>query len=155
MPDSSSFLPKLQLTKHLLFVTKLPPRPADYDYYWYEDDDGNWRNEYDDMGYEFDPERWDLFFKSFAHCNTHDLKLMANAVEWAKILFTLWWSAKEHLSQKTAITCWTCCLPPEGQEVVNLVVVVLLVVGIISFFFHWPCLQTSYKVLLEYWGDFL
>ena len=57
MPDSSSFLSKLQLTKHLLFVTKLPPRPADYDYYWYEDDDGNWRNEYDDMGYEFDPER--------------------------------------------------------------------------------------------------
>ena len=35
---------------------KLPPRPADYDYYWYEDDDGNWRNEYDDEGYEFDPE---------------------------------------------------------------------------------------------------
>ena len=32
---------------------RLPPRPADYDYYWYEDDDGNWRNEYDDEGYEF------------------------------------------------------------------------------------------------------
>ena len=32
---------------------KLPPRPADYDHYWYEDDDGNWRNEYDDEGYEF------------------------------------------------------------------------------------------------------
>ena len=45
------------------------------------------------------------------------------------------------------------CLPPEGQEVVNLLDVLL--VGIISFFFHWPCLQTSYKVLLDYWGDFL
>ena len=44
------------------------------------------------------------------------------------------------------------CLPPEGQEVLNLGVVLL---GIISFFFHWPCLQTSYKVLLDYWGDFL
>ena len=29
---------------------KLPPRPADYDYYWYQDEDGNWRNEYDDYG---------------------------------------------------------------------------------------------------------
>ena len=28
---------------------KLPPRPADYDYYWYQDDDGTWRNEYDDQ----------------------------------------------------------------------------------------------------------
>ena len=47
------------------------------------------------------------------------------------------------------------CLPPEGWEVVNLVVLVVLVlVGIISFFFHWPCFQTSYKVLLDYWGDF-
>eukprot|EP00095_Tigriopus_kingsejongensis_P005547 snap_masked-scaffold131_size323982-processed-gene-1.0 protein:Tk05547 transcript:snap_masked-scaffold131_size323982-processed-gene-1.0-mRNA-1 annotation:"protein-methionine sulfoxide oxidase mical3-like isoform x2" len=34
--------------------TKLPPRPADYDYFWYQDDDGNWRNEYDDEGLEFD-----------------------------------------------------------------------------------------------------
>ena len=31
-------------------VAKLPPRPADYDYYWYQDEDGNWRNEYDDYG---------------------------------------------------------------------------------------------------------
>ena len=30
--------------------SKLPPRPADYDYYWYQDEDGNWRNEYDDYG---------------------------------------------------------------------------------------------------------
>jgi hypothetical protein len=28
---------------------KLPPRPEDYDYYWYQDDDGTWRNEYDDQ----------------------------------------------------------------------------------------------------------
>ena len=39
------------------------------------------------------------------------------------------------------------CLPPEGQEVVNLLVVLG---GIISFFFHSPCLQTSYMVLLDY-----
>ena len=38
---------------------KLPPRPADYDYYYYEDEDGNWRNEYDDLGYEFDPEKYE------------------------------------------------------------------------------------------------
>ena len=31
-------------------ASKLPPRPADYDYYWYQDEDGNWRNEYDDYG---------------------------------------------------------------------------------------------------------
>ena len=31
-------------------AAKLPPRPADYDYYWYQDEDGNWRNEYDDYG---------------------------------------------------------------------------------------------------------
>ena len=42
------------------------------------------------------------------------------------------------------------CLPLEGQEVVNLLLLLLLVGGIISFFFHWPCLQTSYKVLLDY-----
>ena len=36
------------------------------------------------------------------------------------------------------------CLPPEGQEGLNLgAVVVLVLLGIISFFFHWPCLQTS------------
>ena len=35
------------------------------------------------------------------------------------------------------------CLPPEGQEVVN------LLGGIISFFFHSPCLQTSCKVLFD------
>ena len=28
---------------------KLPPRPEDYDFYWYQDDDGTWRNEYDDQ----------------------------------------------------------------------------------------------------------
>merc|ERR1712228_677832 len=38
---------------------KLPPRPADYDYYWYQDEDGNWRNEYDDYGYEYDPDRYE------------------------------------------------------------------------------------------------
>ena len=38
---------------------KLPPRPADYDYYWYQDEDGNWRNEYDDYGYVFDPDRYE------------------------------------------------------------------------------------------------
>ena len=32
---------------------------SDYDYYWYQDDDGNWRNEYDDYGYEFDPDRYE------------------------------------------------------------------------------------------------
>ena len=35
------------------------PLFADYDYYWYQDDDGNWRNEYDDYGYEFDPDRYE------------------------------------------------------------------------------------------------
>ena len=29
---------------------KLPPRPEDYDYYWYQDEDGTWKNEYDDQG---------------------------------------------------------------------------------------------------------
>ena len=29
---------------------KLPPRPEDYDYYWYQDESGTWRNEYDDYG---------------------------------------------------------------------------------------------------------
>ena len=37
-------------------TSKLPPRPWDYDDYYYQDDDGNWRNEYDDEGYEFDPD---------------------------------------------------------------------------------------------------
>ena len=40
-------------------VPKLPPRPADYDYYYYQDEEGNWWNEYDDMGYEFDPNRYE------------------------------------------------------------------------------------------------
>lgn len=31
----------------------LPPKPADYDDYWYQADDGYWYNEYDDLGYEF------------------------------------------------------------------------------------------------------
>ena len=31
--------------------SKLPPRPDDYDDYWYQDDEtGEWRNEYDDEG---------------------------------------------------------------------------------------------------------
>ena len=30
-----------------------PPRPDDFDDYWYQDDEGVWRNEYTDMGYEF------------------------------------------------------------------------------------------------------
>lgn len=38
---------------------KLPPRPDDYDYYYYQDEDGNWRNEYDDGGYVFDPDRYE------------------------------------------------------------------------------------------------
>jgi hypothetical protein len=38
------------LSKH---KTSLPPRPADYDDFWYQADNGNWYNEYDDMGYEF------------------------------------------------------------------------------------------------------
>ena len=33
------------------------------------------------------------------------------------------------------------CLPPEGQEELNLVILL----GIISFVFHWSCLQTSNK----------
>jgi hypothetical protein len=33
--------------------SSLPPRPADYDDFWYQADNGNWYNEYDDMGYEF------------------------------------------------------------------------------------------------------
>ena len=40
-------------------TAKLPPRPADYDYYWYQDEDGNWRNEYDDYGYVFDPNKYE------------------------------------------------------------------------------------------------
>jgi hypothetical protein len=40
-------------------VSKLPPRPADYDYFYYQDEEGNWWNEYDDMGYEFDPNRYE------------------------------------------------------------------------------------------------
>ena len=32
---------------------------SDYDYYWYQDEDGNWRNEYDDYGYVFDPDRYE------------------------------------------------------------------------------------------------
>ena len=33
--------------------SKLPPRPDDYDDYWYQDDEtGEWRNEYDDEGKE-------------------------------------------------------------------------------------------------------
>ena len=30
--------------------SKLPPRPDDYDDYWYQDEDETWRNEYDDEG---------------------------------------------------------------------------------------------------------
>ena len=30
--------------------SKLPPRPEDYDDYWYQDEMGEWRNEYDDEG---------------------------------------------------------------------------------------------------------
>jgi hypothetical protein len=30
-----------------------PPRPDDFDDYWYQDDDGSWKNEYTDQGYEF------------------------------------------------------------------------------------------------------
>ena len=37
-------------TKKEQKLPKLPPRPADYDDYWYQDDDGTWRNEYDDEG---------------------------------------------------------------------------------------------------------
>ena len=40
-------------------ASKLPPRPWDYDDYYYQDEDGNWRNEYDDEGYEFDPEKYE------------------------------------------------------------------------------------------------
>ena len=40
-------------------ASKLPPRPLDYDYYYYQDEEGNWWNEYDDMGYEFDPNRYE------------------------------------------------------------------------------------------------
>ena len=38
----------------------MPPRPDDYDDYWYQDDDGTWRNEYDDEGYEFADDEYDL-----------------------------------------------------------------------------------------------
>ena len=31
----------------------LPQRPPDYDDYWYQAEDGNWYNEYDDLGYQF------------------------------------------------------------------------------------------------------
>ena len=35
----------------------LPTRPADYEDYWYQADDGLWYNEYDDLGYEFADEQ--------------------------------------------------------------------------------------------------
>ncbi|XP_071749706.1 protein unc-13 homolog B isoform X4 [Lepeophtheirus salmonis] len=47
------------VTDQPISTKKLPPRPSDYDYYWYKDDDGNWRNEYDDNGYEFDPNEYE------------------------------------------------------------------------------------------------
>jgi len=34
--------------------TKKPPRPIDFDHFWYQDETGGWRNEYHDMGYEFE-----------------------------------------------------------------------------------------------------
>ena len=38
-------------------VPGLPPRPPDFDDYWYQAEDGNWYNEYEDMGLVFaDPE---------------------------------------------------------------------------------------------------
>ena len=38
-------------------VPVLPPRPPDFDDYWYQAEDGNWYNEYEDMGLVFaDPE---------------------------------------------------------------------------------------------------
>ena len=37
--------------------SSLPPRPPDYDNYWYQAEDGGWYNEYDDMGLQFaDPD---------------------------------------------------------------------------------------------------
>ena len=40
--------------------SKLPPRPDDYDDYWYQDDEtGEWRNEYDDEGYVFADDEYD------------------------------------------------------------------------------------------------
>merc|ERR1719397_1973423 len=32
------------------------PRPIDFDDFWYQDEGGNWRNEYDDQGFVFDDE---------------------------------------------------------------------------------------------------
>ena len=40
--------------------TKKPPRPLDFDHYWYQDEVGAWRNEYHDMGYEFEED--DTFY---------------------------------------------------------------------------------------------
>ena len=38
-------------------VPGLPPRPPDFDDFWYQAEDGNWYNEYEDMGLVFaDPE---------------------------------------------------------------------------------------------------
>ena len=47
--------PPIQVPKPATNGTKLPPRPLDYDDYYYQDEDGNWQNEYDDEGYKFDP----------------------------------------------------------------------------------------------------
>ena len=33
--------------------SSLPPRPPDFDDYWYQAEDGNWYNEYEDMGLQF------------------------------------------------------------------------------------------------------
>ena len=38
----------------------LPPRPADYHDYWYQDETGAWYNEYDDLGYQFAEDDDDL-----------------------------------------------------------------------------------------------
>ena len=49
--------PDVQLYGDQSAAAQLPPRPPDYDDYWYQADDGYWYNEYDDLGYEFaDPD---------------------------------------------------------------------------------------------------
>ena len=49
----------LQKNKKSGKVQKLPPRPEDYDDYWYQDEGGEWRNEYDDEGYVFADDEYD------------------------------------------------------------------------------------------------
>jgi hypothetical protein len=54
--------PETQKTSVTSKSAKKPPRPDDYDDFWYQDDAGQWKNEYDDLGYNFEDEEDDEFY---------------------------------------------------------------------------------------------